>query len=179
MFMKLRPARIVDIKSAPKAVPIMYPLPPARLIPPRTVAAMASSSQPVPASGTAALLRDAKMTPFIVQRIPAKREHQDFHLVDVDTYHLCGALVASNRNRITSKLRPIEQVEAETHNHQSDDNRQEYDTDVSLSDKQKTGSAQSVEGRTAISRRWAVTVSRRLRKRAATVDCRLPTSSLR
>src|SRR5215470_14347375 len=51
-FSKLRPFRIITIISTPIKVPMMDPRPPYKLAPPITTAAIASSSSPVPATGS-------------------------------------------------------------------------------------------------------------------------------
>ncbi|MNC64325.1 hypothetical protein D3C75_1145130 [compost metagenome] len=56
--------------SAPIRVPMMRPLPPIRLVPPSTTAAMASSSYPMPAVGWAEERREVTMRPARADSMP-------------------------------------------------------------------------------------------------------------
>src|SRR5690606_4103662 len=68
----LRPLSTLAMMSAPKSAPEMLPYPPARLVPPMTQAAMASSSKPFPALAVAALRRAVRMTPARPARRPMR-----------------------------------------------------------------------------------------------------------
>ena len=58
---RFRPLRSTPMISAPTSVPASVPSPPIRLVPPITVAAMASSSYIMPAIGCAELSRAVRM----------------------------------------------------------------------------------------------------------------------
>src|SRR6185503_19618393 len=59
---RFRPLRSTPMISAPTSVPASVPSPPIRLVPPITVAAMASSSYIMPAIGCAELSRAVRIT---------------------------------------------------------------------------------------------------------------------
>ena len=58
--------------KAPTTVPQMVPSPPIRLVPPRTTAAIASSSNPTPVFGCAELSRAARTRPASPARTPPR-----------------------------------------------------------------------------------------------------------
>ena len=68
---RFSPLRSTPMISAPMRVPPMVPEPPSRLVPPMTVAAMASSSYIMPAMGCAELRRAVRITAATALMSPA------------------------------------------------------------------------------------------------------------
>ena len=89
----------------PRTVPEMVPRPPKMLVPPKTTAAMTSSSIPVAASARVVVTREVKTSPARPGHEAAKCVSEEFGASDVQTREARRGFIVSNRIERSSQRR--------------------------------------------------------------------------
>jgi hypothetical protein len=138
-FIRVRPFVITPINVAPINVPITPPMPPKRLVPPMTTAAIAVNSVPVAVVGSPLLKRDVSKSPPIPQHSPEIAYVALVIDLTAKPESRAASGLAANRVDVASQAR-ITQHRVRGHRHgKKDDDRKRNRPDESLAEERENG----------------------------------------